>query len=179
MLMNHADTYPFPSAPFCRSICKEGAIEILTQALLHFDDVPDSNIPDKTELFLEMKTAILGTLYNIITACPDNRDKYRNANLVDVLSKIHKTNMEVERISLMTLAYIVDEKENQMLVKSGDPVKSLTELFAKAVFSAKHMVESDEGIYQCRELLRGLNHLASHDTNKDAIVKVVSPSNRD
>ena len=174
IIMNHTSNYPMPSAPYCRAICKEGAVEILAQSLLYFDD-SDSNIAQKTTIFVEMKTAILGVLFNIITECPDYREKYRSANIVDALSKIQKTNIEVERLSLLVLAYIVDENENEMLVNSQDSVQSLIRLFAKAVSSPKHTVKvddcEDDGIYDCRELLSGLNHLAIHDTNKDVIVK--------
>ena len=80
-------------------------------------------------------------------------------------------------LSLLILAYIVDEKENDMIVKSQDSVQFLTKLFVKAAFSGKHMVDSSSfgedktEIYSCRELLGGLNHLAVHDANKDAIVE--------
>ena len=82
----YTGTYPMRAAPFCRSICKEGGLEILAQSLLHFDD-SDSNIPNKTDRFLKTKKEILATLSNIITECPDYRDKYRHANIVKRLVK--------------------------------------------------------------------------------------------
>ena len=173
---NHTDNYPMPSAPLCRSLCKEGTIEILESSLLYFDD-PGSDIPHKAELFLDMKRSILGVLSNIITECPDYRDRYRRANIVDAIAKIKKTNVEIKALSLLVLAYIVDERENDLIIISHDSIQFLTELFVKSAFSVKHMVDSsdlDQGThirYTCRELIGGINHLAVHDTNKDAFVK--------
>ena len=173
---NHTDNYPMPSAPLCRSLCKEGIIELFERSLLQFDD-PDSNIPQKAELFMKLKISILGILSNIITECPDYRDKYRQANIVDAVAKIQTTNVDTKSLSLMVLAYIVDEKENDLIMVSQDSIQFLTELFVKSAFSVKHMVASsdldhDASIrYTCRELIGAIKYLAIHDTNKDAFVK--------
>ena len=174
MFHTYTGTYPMHTAPFCRSICKEGALEIFAESLLHIDD-PDGNMLHKT---LKRKREILITLFNIIIECPDYRDKYRRVNIVNALSKAQTTDEEIKRLSLLILAYIVDETENDLIVKSQDSVQFLTKLFTTSAYSVKHMVDSSnfgeaigQEMYNCRELLGVLNHLAVHDANKEAIVK--------
>ena len=172
----YTGTYPKHAAPFCRSICKEAVPETLAQSLLYFDD-SDRNIPHKTDRILETKKEILATLHNVILECPDYRDTYRRANVVNALSKMQTTDEEIKMLSLLILAYIVDETENDLIVKSQDSVQLLTKLFVESAFSAKHMADSSNfgedktQVYTCRELLSGLNHLAVHDANKEAIVE--------
>ena len=164
--------YPMNAAPFCRSICKEGIVNVSQRALLYFDD-PGNKIPDKAfDVTVNAKKKILSTLYNIILECPDYRDKYRASNIIDTLSKVLKTDVEDKTLSLLILAHIVDEQENEMLLRSQDSIRYLTEMFAKAVVSPEHIVSGDSTLgYDARELLDGINHLAISDANKQEILK--------
>ena len=171
----YVSAYPTNVTPFCRSICKEGIINVLQRSLLYFDD-PGNKIHDKPDFTRETKNHILLILCNMIIECPDYRNKYRDANLIDTLSKVRKTQVEVKTVSLLILAHIVDEQENEMLLRSQDSIRFLTDLFAKAVASPKYIVEvSGDGdeMYVCpaRNLLDGIKYLAISDVNKQEILK--------
>ena len=159
------------AAPFCRSICKAGFINVLQRSLLYFDD-PSNEIHDKSQVITEAKSNILSTLFNIILECPDYRDEYRGSKIIDTLSQLRQTDVEEKTLSLLILAHIVDEQENEMLLRSQDSIRYLTELFAKAVVSSKHAVHGGSTLcYDARELLDGINHLAVSDVNKQEILK--------
>ena len=168
--------YPMSAAPFCRTICKEGIVNVLQQSLLYSDD-PRHKIPDKPHFTAKTKRNILSTLFNMIVECPDLRDEYRSSNMIDTLSQVQKTLVEDKTLSLLILAHIVDEKQNEMLLRSQDSIRFLTELFTKAVASPKHRVRASEladenaMVYNTRELLDGINHLAISDANKQEILK--------
>ncbi|XP_072028059.1 uncharacterized protein [Amphiura filiformis] len=175
--------FPFPSqdSDFCRSFGTEEYFDVTKQSLLYFDDPANkifTNDYNGVNLTLKVKLSILYTLLMIISKCLDNRNVYRRANIIPTLSMMGKENMEVKTLSLLILSYVVDEEENEMLTKSEDAIRFLTELFIKTVYSTQHMLDSTYiaeynviFVYSTSELLDALNHLAVNDSNKLEILK--------
>ncbi len=168
-------------ASFCRSIIEEGIqLEVLLKMLEYFN-APDNDTTvfiyygnTRVNLTQSNRRDVLLILLNCIKACPDLRKAYREANIVKILLNV-KGDFQMKILILLTLSYVVDDNQSDMLRKSDDSIHFLTNLFKKSVESKHHYVRDlDEGpalLYSAFELLDGLNHLSVNDANKLDILK--------
>ncbi len=160
-----------------RQIVEEGILELLLKMLEYFnspDNVTEAYIwraGNKVNLTQANRRFILVMLFNCIKAAPDLRTAYRQANIVNILLNL-EGNFQMKALILLTLSYVVDDNQSDMLRKSDDSIRFLTNLFKEAVESKHHHVSDDHDLmYSAFELLDGLNHLAVNDANKLDILK--------
>lgn len=120
----------------------------------------------------EYVEVLLGILHNAIHLYNKNRPIYREANAVDILTKLLKADdMTVKIKALLVLAYCVDEEESGVLATAHGCVKLLTQMLKQAVSTIDHRAISGSSRFSAHELLDGLNRLAMNDDNKYEIQK--------
>ncbi|XP_072035236.1 uncharacterized protein [Amphiura filiformis] len=130
----------------------------------------DINLPQcdpiSKPLIQQILLFLISIFLNCIKYCPKNRSAYREANAFQILSNMKSSDKNVQLLALLTMAYVVDDKQSQSLSKSHDCVKLLTEMLDECVKSPDHSVIIDPLCYSIREILDGLNHLTINDDNK-------------
>ena len=71
----------------------------------------------------------------------------------------------VAPLAFLSLAYVVDEESNQLIVAAEEILETLTSLLKKAHESKRRKFDG----FSARELADGLSHLAINDTNKKVL----------
>ncbi|KAJ7372095.1 hypothetical protein OS493_020519 [Desmophyllum pertusum] len=71
----------------------------------------------------------------------------------------------VAPLALLSLAYVVDEESNQLIVAAEEILETLTSLLKKAYEFERRKFDG----FSARELAEGLSHLAINDTNKKVL----------
>ncbi len=114
---------------------------------------------------------MFGIIYSSVSMSSNSKRKLvREHNAVEIFEKYLKSQHDgIRLLSLMTLAYIVDESESNILATSDGGVASLVEFLEKSMTSSSHA--SYQGMLTARQILDCLNRLAINDTNKRVIQK--------
>nr|KAG5697784.1 hypothetical protein BaRGS_026741 [Batillaria attramentaria] len=117
----------------------------------------------------------VGILYN----CARNmelRQKFRELSLVNLLiSMLDRKENIVKLLTLLTLCYIIDEKDNHLLLADNTDFDFLLDMISEAWSSPDgrywDSLQMNEKIYfSLEELLRGLGNLARNDMNKKVLM---------
>lgn len=121
----------------------------------------DTNFSRKGSLIFE----VLGVLHNISKRI-SLKKHFDNGNAVETLLSFFRTKFPVYRMtSLLTLAYLVDEKNNHLIMASEEPIKDILKLLDKASHSANRRSLG----FSAAEIAYGLMHVATNDGNKRMI----------
>ena len=160
------------SSDFCASMGQSGALTLL----LHQLKAPNITVDQlEGEDILDYVLPLFMIIQSAIHLCSDNRDVYRNADAIAILSpyvqRLQPTNTELNKRlvklgALLTLSYILNESETKRL-DSADIKLCITFLHllhTKDVNSQKSMAKS--GISKTM-ILDGVNRVALlNDENK-------------
>lgn len=159
------------SKKFCLELGKAGALELLLQEL---EDLKDS----KSVQAQDHVNTDLVLVYNCARFCDENRAVFRafcsknSQTAVDILSGYFTDSVLVNKtVSLLTLAYIVEENESEKLATTGTTgcLTFLISLLEESLRYSNHRATSV--IFSTEEILGGLNELAQNDSNKVKIVE--------
>lgn len=108
---------------------------------------------------------LLGVLHNL-SKRTDNKKYFDSSNAVETLLSFFGTQFPVYRMtSLLCLAYLVDEKNNHLIMASEEPIKDILNLLEKASNSADRRSLG----FSAAEIAYGLSHVATNDGNKKMI----------
>ena len=130
------------------------------------DIIKQQNLDDK-----RLALSLL-SLFNCIRMSSGNRDAYRKANVIGVLQPLlTSSNVEIQTIALIVLAYVVNEKEREILATSESGLKQLLTVLKNGVDSPDHRANIGNTGYTVLETLDAINQLAINDTSKDEIAK--------
>lgn len=145
-----------------------GGIAVLFPLLEYIDKNLTQCDPKSKAVVLikEILLFLIPICQNCIKYCPENLGAYRAANAFQILSNIKSTDKNVKLLALLTLAYVVDDKQSQSLSKSHDCIQLLTEMLEECLKSPDHSIIIHPMCYSIREILDGLNHLTINDENK-------------
>ncbi|XP_066300443.1 uncharacterized protein [Branchiostoma lanceolatum] len=162
-LWNFTDQTP----ALCEALGKTEAFELLLSDLKNPEfDIDNLKSHDRRYL---MK-GDLGILHNAIRLWRDNKTVYREANAVELLTKYLRSKYYIIKTkAILTLAYIVNDDENDKLNASADSIKYMLNLLKTALEQPDHMAKNYN--FSASELVSGLNELASNDGNKVKIVE--------
>lgn len=134
--------------------------EVHTTSLTSAED-KDSNFSRKGSLIFE----VLGVLHNLSKRI-SLKKHFDDGNAVETLLSFFRTKFPVYRMtSLLTLAYLVDEKNNHLIMASEEPIKDILKLLDKASHSANRRSLG----FSAAEIASGLMHVATNDGNKRMI----------
>ena len=151
-----------------RDLGKYGGVDLLLQDLAVYEKFR----ADLTAMQYEYVEILLGILHNAIYMYRDNRDIYREADTVSILTQFLKTeDMTVKTKALLVLAYCVDEEESGVLATAHGCISFMTFMLSRAVDAIDHRVISKNSAFSAKEILSGLNQLAVNDDNKCQIQK--------
>ncbi len=151
-------------------LCKYGNIPALFAGLQKLDKYFE--IKNEFKSIKPIVETILFLLCNVVARCNSNRKVYQEAGAFAVFEKYLKLeNGLVRLLSLMILAYVVDESESSILATSGGGVATLVTWLQRAVESANHRALRYGVGGSAKEILDCLNHLAINDSNKLEIEK--------
>ena len=151
----------------------EGGVKVLFPLLEYIDkNVTQCDPKSKAGALIHQILLFLMPIFqNCIKFCPKNRGAYREANAFQILSNMKSTDKNIQLNALLTMAYVVDEKQSESLSKSHDCIKLLTEMLQECVQSPDHSVIIHPLCYSIREIMDGLNHLIINDDNKGELKK--------
>ncbi|KAL8606718.1 hypothetical protein ACOMHN_018752 [Nucella lapillus] len=116
----------------------------------------------------------------IVHNCAKNgmkREIFRQEGLVPLLKGyLKRQEKDIKIISLLTLSYIIEEKENDLLTADPSDFKSLLREIANAWSDASHH-SATQGLtsttsYSLEELLQGLGSLTKNDYNKRLLMVI-------
>ena len=115
---------------------------------------------------------LLGGLFNCIRMSSGNRDAYRKANAIGVLQPLLTSpNLEIQTNALIILAYVVNEKEREILATSESGLKQLLTVLKNGVDNTEHCAAIGGTSYTVLETLDAINQLAINDTSKAEIAR--------
>ena len=115
---------------------------------------------------------LLGGLFNCIRMSSGNRDAYRKAKAIGVLQPLLTSpNVEIQTNALIVLAYVVNEKEREILATSESGLKQLLTVLNNGVDSPDHRAATGCSSYTMLETLDAINQLAINDTSKAEIAR--------
>eukprot|EP00058_Branchiostoma_floridae_P006696 XP_002592184.1 hypothetical protein BRAFLDRAFT_88079 [Branchiostoma floridae] len=162
-LWNFTDQTP----SLCEALGKTDAFELLLSDLKN-PELDVDNLKSHDNRYL-MK-GDLGILHNAIRLCRDNKAAYREANAVELLTKYLRSKYYIIKTkAILTLAYIVNDDENDKLNASAESIKFILKLLTAALEQPDHRAKTYN--FSAAELVSGLNELASNDGNKVKIVE--------
>ncbi|XP_072051437.1 uncharacterized protein [Amphiura filiformis] len=153
------------SPELCVELGKCGSISMLFSGLnkleMYFEE------GDEFESIAHFVQTILFLLCNCISRSSSNRKIYQEANAVAIFKKYLKSQtVLVSLLSLMILAYVVNDSESAILATLDGGVAILVQWLQEAVNASEHCASRDSIVGCAREILDCLNHLASNDNNK-------------
>lgn len=144
--------------------------EQLKKGLPEFDNQKDSltSAEDKDNKFSRQGSLlfeVLGVLHNLSKRI-NNKKHFDNSSAVETLLSFFRTKLPVYRMTaLLALAYLVDEKNNHLIMASEEPIKDILKLLDKASHSANRRSLG----FSAAEIACGLMHVATNDENKRLI----------
>ena len=163
--------YTDKSKSFCLELGKAGALELILHDLESLETSRRAQTKDQINTNFTI-------VYNCVRLCDENREICRrfrskeNKTSVEILScYLDDESLIIKTISLVTLAFIVDETENEKLATTGSDgcVTYLVSLLEESLKWSNHRAESVD--FSTDELMACLNELAENDANKVKIVQ--------
>ena len=164
-IQNFADTHD----AFCLACGKTGMIPLYVEMCEEI--VADGTDADTGKVTLSKKElrileVALSVVYNL-SRRPGNKVHFRGCNAVVTLlrfSKLAKSSagFAIPAVALLTLAYLIDEESNRLIMTDGSLIQFLISLLNKAIKSPERRFFG----YSTVELADGLSHIAVNDSNK-------------
>ena len=180
VLLNFSDFHQ----GFCSACADAGVISMCFGIIKHID-AANSNWEEEHEDSRQLVAIIensIGILHNISRRLR-NRELF--ANREQTLLHFAKTKVRtIAALSLLTLAYLVDENTNHLI--SAD--KNLLRFIITLLDEAWQSEDRHSNGYSAKELAEGLSHLAINDANKNilgqngvipVLISVIKTSNED
>ena len=141
-----------------------GCVLILLEVIKNENDLDDKF----------MGGGILGTLNNIIHMSTKHRSVYREANAIDILQPFLKSkNVQIQTKALMAMAYVVNDKEREILAISKAGLKQLLVLLKQGVDNEEHKgtIPGTCNTFSVLETLDAINQLAINDATKAEVAR--------
>jgi len=127
----------------------------------------DADLNSDSERLYLVK-AYLGVLHNMVRLCVDSRRVFRAAGAVSVLRMyLRRPQGLVRTKAYLLLAYIVDERENDVINATDENIAYIVEILRSALESENHFTQVYA--FWASEIVCGLNHLAINDSNKSRL----------
>ncbi|PVD36234.1 hypothetical protein C0Q70_03212 [Pomacea canaliculata] len=161
---NTAWNYSDASESLAKNLAEADAVRLLTLNLGHKPYL--SNIQSKNVYYV--LKASLSTLHNI-ARCSDVKHFFKENKTAEVIMPFISMKDEfLKAISMLTLAYIVEEEENTKLIDETNTISSIVSWTENAVDGgSKRRFKG----FTPWELTQGLDKLAVNDTNKIQVVE--------
>ncbi|KAK2565261.1 hypothetical protein P5673_011214 [Acropora cervicornis] len=108
---------------------------------------------------------VLGVVHNLSKSI-NNKKYFDSCGAVETLLSFFRTKFPSYRLTaLLCLAYLVDEKNNHLIMATEEPIKDILKLLEKACNSADRRSLG----FSAAEVAYGLSHVATNDGNKKTI----------
>ncbi|XP_067030746.1 uncharacterized protein [Acropora muricata] len=108
---------------------------------------------------------VLGVLHNLSKSI-NNKKYFDSCGAVETLVSFYSTEFPTHRMTaLLCLAYLVDEKNNHLIMATEEPIKDILKLLEKACNSADRRYLG----FSAAEIADGLSYVATNDGNKKMI----------
>ncbi|XP_067030823.1 uncharacterized protein [Acropora muricata] len=109
---------------------------------------------------------ILGVIYNLSKRINNRKKYFDSCGTVETLLSFYRTQIPEYRVTaLLCLAYLVDERNNHLIMATEEPIKDLLKLLEGACNSSDRRSVG----YSATEIAYGLSYVASNDGNKKMI----------
>ncbi|KAK7481464.1 hypothetical protein BaRGS_00027315, partial [Batillaria attramentaria] len=161
---NTAWNYSDASDKLAKSLAEADAVRLMTLNLGH---KPYLSAMQSKNVYYVLK-ASLSTLHNI-ARCPDVRHYFKDNKTAEVIIPFITMKDEfLKALSMLTLAYIVEEEENAKLIDETGTIVQIVRWVEKAIENpAKRRFRG----FAPWELVQGLDKLAVNDANKMKVVE--------
>ena len=176
-ILNFADFHQ----GFCSACAGAGIISMCFEIVKQID-AENPNWEEENYKLVAIVQSFLGILYNISRRLRD-RELFANREQT-LLYFAKKKNEEIAAESLLTLAYLVDENTNHLILADENLLSFIITLLDEAWQSE----DRHSNGYSAKELAEGLSHLAINDANKNilgqngvipVLISVIKTSNED
>ena len=167
---------------FCSACARAGIISMCFEIIKQID-AENSNWEEKDLRLIAIIDSSVGILHNISRRV---RDRELFANREQTLLYFAKKNVPtIAALSLLTLAYLVDENTNHLILADENLLSFLITLLDEAWQSEDRR---STALFSAKELAEGLSHLAINDANKNilgqngiipVLISVIKTSNED
>ncbi|XP_072026498.1 uncharacterized protein [Amphiura filiformis] len=156
--------------PLVCELARQGAVGLLFEEL-------DKSFPPKNDHELLHVVHTLNILSNCVRCTNSSiRQTYRNANAVNILMQYLKSNeIKLKMESLSILAYVMDDKEGDILGRTDGYIPCLIDVLKQAVAAEDYYVNytiagepSGDGVYG---LIDTMNRLVINDSCKRKVVQ--------
>ena len=167
---------------FCSACARAGIISMCFEIIKQID-AENSNWEEKDLRLIAIIDSSVGILHNISRRV---RDRELFGNREQTLLYFAKKNVPtIAALSLLTLAYLVDENTNHLILADENLLSFLITLLDEAWQSEDRR---STALFSAKELAEGLSHLAINDANKNilgqngiipVLISVIKTSNED
>ncbi|KAK6182496.1 hypothetical protein SNE40_010174 [Patella caerulea] len=155
------------SSVLCQQISESPLLAKFAALLDGFSKCPDFIDNEKKLYFVK---SLLGILHNTVSKYEDAKFCLRNHNGVQILQNcLILDHPMLKAKSLITLSYIVDEQENEVINATADTICFIINVLRDSLASATNF--SSKFGMGAVEVTEGLNNIAFNDSNKVKIVQ--------
>ena len=170
---------------FCSACADAGVISMCFENIKRIDaEKPNWEENDKVSEVATIIFNSIGILHNILRRLRD-RELFANREQMQTLLNFAKKKFPaIAATSLLTLAYLVDENTNHLILADENLLSFIITLLDEAWQSE----DRHSNGYSAKELAEGLSHLAINDANKNilgqngvipVLISVIKTSNED
>ena len=150
---------------FCSACAAAGVISMCFENVKQID-AENPNWEDEDSKLVPIIQSYLGILHNISQRL---RDRELFANREETLLYFaKKKDREIAALSLLTLAYLVDENTNDLISADKNLLRFIITLLDEAWLSEDRQSNG----FHAKELAEGLSHLAINDDNKKILGQI-------
>nr|XP_039270062.1 uncharacterized protein LOC120344817 [Styela clava] len=154
--------YSDASLEFAAELGRTGSFSIFISDIVTFKSQLDDDFIRRT--IIEPSVAIL---HNCAKA-PGSKKYFTSANALDaIIPYTNVTYQELKMVAMMTLSYIIEEKDNDKISADGSMIEFILMYLKESINGIDHKYEG----FSAHEIVSGIMHLASNDDNKLKIVK--------
>ena len=159
------------SSNLCIEIAHSGIIKVILKDLTHKEleaqALKDDPGPQRTRLGLV--SGELGIIHNTIQVNKALSQYIREAEGVAIIEGLLRCPLfKIKTKAAIILAYIINEKENEMINATDRHLKYIISILESALNGENHF--SRKSGYHAREITAALNQLAGNEENKQRIV---------
>ena len=163
MLWNGTDSSKAMCEDLLTSELYKYVLDILREPRIFRGDMENSAV-------IYTAKGLLGVVHNLLQNFDEARILLREYDAVNIVKEYRTLGNEMLQCkSLFNLAYLIDDKENELLNSNKEDFKFLFKVLTSVVKSTNHI--SRYWGYHAVELLRVINLLAANDSNKIRLIE--------
>ncbi|XP_077993817.1 uncharacterized protein LOC144447616 [Glandiceps talaboti] len=167
-ILNIITTLTDGSEMICKQCENEGLVDVLIEGL-NDKDLQETHMSNPT--FYKFCLIYLSGIYNCAKGNVSRQffNQHNAVNIVDPYTK--STDKTVKTLSVLAIAYIIEEDEQNDLIVADETIRFVIRTFKEVLINSSDTTSPGGFEFSVEELAQGLSSLANHDKNKKIIVE--------